>query len=97
MKPSAVLINCGRGSAVDPDALGEALQSGRIAGAAIDVTEPEPLPPDSPLWDVEDLIITPHVAGNFFLQKTFENVIDIACKNLQAFVSGGELVNEVKA
>ncbi|GAA3875595.1 NAD(P)-dependent oxidoreductase [Tessaracoccus defluvii] len=63
LAPGALLVNVGRGITVDQEALEAALRSGRLAGAAIDVTEPEPLPSDSPLWDLPTLFITPHVAG----------------------------------
>jgi len=63
MKPDAYLINVGRGPQVDEAALLEALRSRRIAGAALDVFEHEPLPADSPLWDLDNLLITPHTAG----------------------------------
>lgn len=63
LPPHARFINSGRGSTVDEAALLAALNEGRLAGAAIDVAENEPLPPDSPLWDAPNLIITPHVAG----------------------------------
>lgn len=63
MKSTAVIINVGRGALTDQRALAKALQDGQIAGAAVDVTEPEPLPADHPLWDAPNLIISPHVAG----------------------------------
>ena len=62
-KRGAVLINLARGGLVDPAALAAALRSGHLGGAALDVTSPEPLPADDPLWDCPNLIITPHVAG----------------------------------
>jgi phosphoglycerate dehydrogenase-like enzyme len=65
MKPSAYVVNVGRGSSVDEAALVEALSAGRIAGAALDVFEAEPLAASSPLWDLENVLISPHVAGRF--------------------------------
>ena len=62
MKKGAMIINIGRGSAIDQDALIEMLQSGHIGGAALDVTTPEPLPPDSPLWSLPNVLITPHTS-----------------------------------
>lgn len=63
MKPGACVINVGRGPQVDETALAEALRTRRIAGAALDVFDQEPLPADSPLWDLDNLLITPHTAG----------------------------------
>ncbi|MFD6141136.1 phosphoglycerate dehydrogenase [Promicromonospora sp. NPDC060271] len=63
LPPSARFVNVGRGATVDEEALADALRSGRLAGAALDVMETEPLPEDSPLWDLPNLILTPHVAG----------------------------------
>jgi D-3-phosphoglycerate dehydrogenase len=63
MRASAWLVNVARGALVDTDALVEALRSGEIAGAALDVTEPEPLPAGHPLWELDNVIITPHVAN----------------------------------
>ena len=62
MKKGALIVNIGRGSAIDQDALIELLQNGHIGGAALDVTTPEPLPADNPLWDMPNVIITPHVS-----------------------------------
>jgi phosphoglycerate dehydrogenase-like enzyme len=64
MKPTARFINVGRGATVDERALVEALSAGRLAGAALDVFEQEPLPPDSPLWDMEQVIVFPHMSGD---------------------------------
>lgn len=62
---------------------------------SVDVTEPEPLPADSPLWDLENLVITPHVAGNFFLPETFERIVRIAGENLAAWANGTPYRNVV--
>lgn len=95
MKPSAVFVNCGRGSAVETAVLAEALRDGQIAAAAVDVTETEPLPADSPLWDLENLLITPHVAGNFHLPDILEQIVNIAVANLEAYLNGKPLRNVV--
>jgi phosphoglycerate dehydrogenase-like enzyme len=63
MKPSSFLINTSRGHVVDEEALCEALSDGRLAGAALDVFTKEPLPAESPLWEAENILLTPHVAG----------------------------------
>lgn len=95
MKPTAVFINCGRGSSVDSEALYEALKSGKIAAAGIDVAEVEPLPADSRLWGLENIIITPHISGNFHLPDILEHVVDFACANLRAYLEGREYINVV--
>ena len=95
MKEGAYLINVGRGSAIDPDALYQALTEGHLGGCGLDVTEPEPLPEDSPLWDLDHVIITPHVAGNFFLAETFERIVRIAGENLNAWANKKPLKNVV--
>ncbi len=90
MKPGAVFINCGRGSAVALDVLQRALADGLIAAAGVDVTETEPLPPESPLWELENLLITPHVAGDYHLPETFERIVAISAKNLALYLEGKE-------
>jgi len=95
MKKSAIFINDGRGGAVDPDALFDALSTGKIASAAIDVTEPEPLPKDHRLWQLDNLLITPHISGFYHLPETFERIVVIAADNLERFTSGKELKNIV--
>lgn len=89
MKTGAFLINGGRGDAVDCDALNRLLREGKtLGGAGLDVTEPEPLPPEHPLWDAPRCILTPHVAGSFHLQETFERIVRITGENLEKFLSG---------
>lgn len=96
MKEGSILLNAGRGSAVDPGALLETLQSGHLWGACLDVTEPEPLPADSPLWDQENLLITPHVAGGLHMEGTRERIVDIALENLKHYIAGEPLKNRMK-
>lgn len=95
MKPGAYFINVGRGSAVVTEALCDALSKGQLAGAAVDVTDPEPLPPDHPMWHVPNLYITPHTSGQYHLAATLDNIVKIAASNLSAFLKGNELKNEV--
>lgn len=80
MKPSAWLVNVARGRVVDEPALIAAMRAGRIAGAALDCTVEEPLPPTSPLWDLPNLLITPHTAGE--TRRYEDNVIDLLMDNL---------------
>ena len=95
MKPSAIFINCGRGASVENSVLYDAVKNGKIASVAIDVSEVEPLPPDSPLWSLDNLVITPHVSGYYHLPYTFERIVDIAAENLGRFMRGEELMNIV--
>lgn len=89
MKSRAVLINVGRGATVDTAALIDALVSGRIAGAGLDVTDPEPLPEDSPLWDMENVIITPHSSG--FSEATDRRRFECFARLLEKFLAGEQL------
>ncbi len=95
MKKDAVLINVGRGSAVDTEALCDALENGLIRGAALDVTEPEPLPAEHRLWKMKNVIITPHISGGFSLEETKTRIIKIAVNNLSALIEGRTLMNVV--
>lgn len=95
-KQGCYFANGGRGDLVVQDDLIAALKNGAIAGAAIDVTTPEPLPADSPLWDAPNLFITPHVAGQFHLYTVLDNIAAIAAENLQHLVADEPLRNEVK-
>ena len=85
LKKTSVLINVGRGSSLDQDALMDALNSGKIAGAALDVTTPEPLPADHPLWNTKNLILTPHVSGNMTLDITCDLDVNLFCDNLTRY------------
>lgn len=95
MKDGAYFVNAGRGDLVDQAALVRALKAGRLAGAALDVCVPEPLPADSPLWDVPNLLITPHQAGRFNLPATLDRIVNLAAENLGRLARGEEPVNRV--
>ena len=95
MKQGAYIINVGRGTAVDQQALYDALRSGKLAGAALDVADPEPLPRDHFLWDAPNLLLTPHVSGNMSLAKTCQLVIDIFLRNLGHWDKGEPLEHVV--
>ena len=95
MKDGALLLNVGRGSLIPTEDLVNALRSGKLGGAAIDVAEQEPLPKDSPLWDAPNLLITPHVSGNYHMQQILETVVEIAAENLKAVLTGCKIENEV--
>lgn len=96
MKEDAILLNAGRGSALDQQALETIMKEGKLWGAALDVTDPEPLPQDSPLWDIPNLLITPHVAGGMRLEITRQACIQQAQDNLRRYLAGEPLVNQVK-
>lgn len=94
MKPDAFYISVGRGSTTDTDALVEALTNQQIGGAGLDVMDPEPLPAGHPLWDLENVIITPHISGSSV--HYFDRAVEIFAENLRAYVKDGSIVrNEV--
>lgn len=93
MKPSAYLVNIGRGGIVREDDLVEALRQGIIAGAGLDVFEHEPLPADSPLWAMDNVIVTSHYSGA--TPRYTERALGIFLENLQRFRAGGQLINVV--
>ncbi len=95
MKPGSILLNVGRGSCIDQDALADALRTGPLMAAALDVTEPEPLPAGHPLWGLENLFLTPHVAGDFHLQETLDWITALFIENLGRYARGEALQNPV--
>lgn len=93
MPGSAWLVNVARGNLVDTDALVKALGDGTIAGAVLDVTDPEPLPEGHPLWDLDNAVITPHIANTRSrLTQTFAPTLE---ENVRRFVAGEELIARV--
>ena len=88
LPPTAYVINVGRGSAIDQEALVEALRARRLAGAALDVTVPEPLPADHPLWECPNTILTPHAAGNMSLGLTCDLDVEMFCQDLARYAAG---------
>lgn len=93
MRPTARFVNVGRGRTVDEAALVRALEEGWIAGAALDVFEREPLPPESPLWDLPNVIVSPHASGNFAGWR--EAVVELFLQNLERYLTGRPLRNVV--
>ena len=93
MKPTAILVNTARGPVVDPVALARALHAGTIAGAALDVTEPEPLPADDPLLQAPHLIVVPHIGSG--TQQAREQMTEIAVSNLLAALAGEPMPHPV--
>lgn len=93
MKPTGILINVARGKVVDENALIKALKEKRILGAGLDVFETEPLPPESELWDLENVVITPHIAG---LNPYYtDRLLEIFIKNLKTYPDVSKMVNVV--
>lgn len=95
MKEGSIFANAGRGDLVNQSALLSALQSGHLAGAALDVCTPEPLPGDDALWTAPNLLLTPHISGFYHLPVTLDNIVAIAAGNIRALLSGDELRNRV--
>ncbi len=93
MKSTAYIYNVGRGSSIDPDALIEALQSGRIAGAGLDVTDPEPLPSDSLLWAMPNVILSRHTSGSSPFNA--DRITAIFAENLRRYLAGEPLLHRV--
>lgn len=94
LRSHAFVVNIGRGPLIDTDALIEALQADKLGGVALDVTDPEPLPPTSPLWQMENVILTPHVAG---LTVHYEDrLVDLLCENLRRYLHDEPLLNLVQ-
>jgi phosphoglycerate dehydrogenase-like enzyme len=93
MKPECVFVNVGRGGVVDEEALIESLENRRIAGAALDVFLTEPLPPESPLWDLPNVLISPHTAA--LAGSENERIVDLFQNNLRLYLEEQPLLNRV--
>jgi phosphoglycerate dehydrogenase-like enzyme len=95
MRRDAVLLNVGRGGVVDTDALVAAVRGNAVRGAALDVTDPEPLPHDHPLWDFENVLVTPHNAGHS--PKLLDRLADLLARNVASIRESGyeDLENQV--
>jgi phosphoglycerate dehydrogenase-like enzyme len=93
MREGAIFVNVGRGRVVDEEALIDALRSGRLAGAALDVTFKEPLPPESPLWELENVILSPHTAALSWHEN--ERIVELFAENLRRYLRGDELLSRV--
>lgn len=93
MKPGAFLINIARGKVVNTDAMIKVLESGKLAGACLDVTDPEPLPKEHPLWKQKNVVITPHVAGRSAVTDQRRSALTV--ENLRRFAAGEPLLNVV--
>jgi glyoxylate reductase len=94
MRSTAILINTARGPIVDHEALRQALVAGEIAGAALDVTDPEPLPPDDPLLTAPNLIVTPHIGSATRVAR--EQMAELAVENLLAGLDGLPMPHQVE-
>ena len=93
LTPGAYLINVGRGSVVDTPSLIRSLERGHLAAAGIDVVDPEPLPANSPLWEMDNVLITPHVGAQS--PRRIPVTVDLFCENLDRFATGAPLLNQV--
>lgn len=95
MKETAFLINVGRGTAINTEDLCDAVINNEIAGACLDVFEIEPLPENHRIWDIENIVVTPHCSGNLNLDITNRKFVDIAIENLENYRNGRTIKNEV--
>ena len=93
MKPTAVLVNIARGAVIDEAALIRALKEGWIAGAALDVFEQEPLPAESEIWKLPNVLLTPHISGG--TPRYMDRAVDLFCDNLRRYLAGQPLRNVV--
>ncbi|HEU0080111.1 MAG TPA: NAD(P)-dependent oxidoreductase [Longimicrobiaceae bacterium] len=93
MKSTAVIVNTSRGPVIDEPALIAALREDRLRGAALDVFAREPLPPESPLWDLPNVLVTPHVSGTS--HRFWRRETDLVVENVRRYLAGEPLLNTV--
>ena len=91
LKPSAIVVNVARGQVVEEPALLDALRGGRLRGAALDVFEEEPLPADSPFWDLPNVLVSPHSASTVAVEN--DRIVELFCENLRRYLAGEPLLN----
>ena len=95
LKETAFLVNVGRGNCLDQNALIEALNDGKLAGAALDVFKTEPVPESDPAWNTRNLLFTPHCSGKMTMAYTRDTLVDTFCENLRRFCQGKPLAHQV--
>jgi phosphoglycerate dehydrogenase-like enzyme len=93
MRDGAIFVNVGRGGVVDEEALVEALRSHRLRGAALDVFATEPLPESSPLWDLDNVLVSPHTAALSYREN--ERIVELFAENLRRYLAGEELLSRI--
>jgi phosphoglycerate dehydrogenase-like enzyme len=93
MRPGTVFVNVGRGRVVDEAALVASLTDGRLSGAALDVFAEEPLPPDSPLWTMQNVLLSPHTAALSVLENT--RIVELFSENLRRYLASTDLLNRI--
>lgn len=96
VKKHPIFVNVGRGTLIEGALLEKALKENVFSAAYIDVTDPEPLDENSPLWDIENLMITPHVTGGYHLQETLDRIVQISATNIKNYCEGKEIINQIK-
>lgn len=94
MRRGAIFVNVGRGTVVDEPALVAALREGHLRGSALDVFATEPLPPDSPLWEMDNVLISPHTSALSIHEN--ERIVELFCENLRRYLCGEDLINRIR-
>ena len=92
LKSDAIIVNGGRGNSIDPSGLKAVLRDGLLGGVGLDVTEPEPLPENDELWDVDRVLITPHAVGYSHMEGVMDRMIDMLTENLKRYMRGEDLL-----